>query len=166
MSNKRLNDKNQTYTIGLLTCYISPGAREYVIKTPSKLFNAFDLLTWIIISFLINSFLYKHAVMVFLIWLFLKKKTVRKESILAIRDVGIQVKTTYWGGSSVSRFINRQKVEDVIINEGISFWQIKSYMAILVKGENKMIVVFENLLPRLDPVLIHVYQGVRTILFS
>lgn len=65
------------------------------------------------------------------------------ESILAIRDVGIQVKTTYWGGSSVSRFINRNKIDDVIINEGISFWQIKSYMAILVKDEDKMVVVFE-----------------------
>jgi hypothetical protein len=31
----------------------------------------------------------------------------------------------------------------VIINEGISFWQIKSYMAIMVKGESKMTVVFE-----------------------
>lgn len=57
--------------------------------------------------------------------------------------MGIQVKTTYWGGSSVSRFINRNKIDDVIINEGISFWQIKSYMAILVKDEDKMVVVFE-----------------------
>lgn len=65
------------------------------------------------------------------------------ESILAIRDVGIQVQTVYWGGSTVSRFINRLKIEDVIINEGISFWQIKSYMAILVKDEDKMVVVFE-----------------------
>lgn len=111
------------------------------------------------------------------------------ESILAIRDVGIQVKTTYWGGSSVSRFINRNKIDDVIINEGISFWQIKSYMAILVKDEDKMVVVFEvsfryphglflffffthtqktpqHLLPRLKPVLLRVYQGTRTIIFT
>lgn len=65
------------------------------------------------------------------------------ESVLAIRDVGIQVKTVYWGGSSVSRFINRLKIDDIIINEGISFWQIKSYMAILVKDEDKMVVIFE-----------------------
>jgi hypothetical protein len=57
--------------------------------------------------------------------------------------VGIQIKTVYWGGSTVSRFINRMKIDDVIINEGISFWQIKSYMAILVKDEDKMVVVFE-----------------------
>jgi hypothetical protein len=49
----------------------------------------------------------------------------------------------YWGGSSVSRFINRLKIDDIIINEGISFWQIKSYMAILVKDEDKMVVIFE-----------------------
>lgn len=57
--------------------------------------------------------------------------------------MGIQVKTVYWGGSSVSRFINRLTIEDIIINEAISFWQIKSYMAILVKDEDKMVVVFE-----------------------
>lgn len=57
--------------------------------------------------------------------------------------MGIQVKTVYWGGSSVSRFINRLTIEDIIINEAISFWQIKSYIAILVKDEEKMVVVFE-----------------------
>ncbi|KAI8976203.1 GPI-GlcNAc transferase complex, PIG-H component-domain-containing protein [Pilobolus umbonatus] len=88
------------------------------------------------------------------------------KSILAIRDIGIQVKTTYWGGYTVSRFINRLKIEDIIINEGISFWQIKSYMAILVKDEAKMIVVFEHLLPRLRPVLLDVYKGTRDIIFN
>lgn len=53
------------------------------------------------------------------------------------------MKTVYWGGSSVSRFINRLTIEDIIINEAISFWQIKSYIAILVKDEEKMVVVFE-----------------------
>lgn len=43
----------------------------------------------------------------------------------------------------MSRFINRNKIDDIIINEGISFWQIKSYMAILVKDEDKMVVAFE-----------------------
>ncbi|KAI9470050.1 MAG: GPI-GlcNAc transferase complex, PIG-H component-domain-containing protein [Benjaminiella poitrasii] len=161
------DENNSTYKIGLLTCRISPGAqaREYVMQSSSKSFNVFDVIVWTVIVVLITFTLYKYASLLFVAWFFLKRKIVREESILAIQDVGIQVKTTYWGGSTVSRFINRPKIEDVIINEGISFWQIKSYMAILVKGENKMIVVFENLLPRLDPILIHVYQGIRTILF-
>lgn len=65
------------------------------------------------------------------------------ESILSMRDVGIQVRTTYYSGRSVSRFIDRRKIEDIIINEGITMWQIKSYMAILVKDQDRMVVVFE-----------------------
>lgn len=65
------------------------------------------------------------------------------ESILAMKDVGIQVRTVYWGGRTVSRFIDRRKIHDIIINEGITMWQIKSYMAIIVKNQEHMIVVFE-----------------------
>ncbi|KAI8374615.1 GPI-GlcNAc transferase complex, PIG-H component-domain-containing protein [Radiomyces spectabilis] len=92
-------------------------------------------------------------------------KTVKEESILAMRDIGIQVKTTYWGGSSVSRFVNRLKIEDVVLNEGITMWQIKSYMALLVKDQEKMTVVFEHLLPKLQPILLDVYRGVRQTIF-
>lgn len=103
---------------------------------------------------------YKYAFCSCVVWLLVKNKSVKQgkdiylpiftlaikhyiESILAIRDVGIQIKTSYWGGASVSRFINRNKIQDIIINEAISFWQIKSYMAILVKDEDKMVVAFE-----------------------
>ncbi|KAL9552262.1 hypothetical protein MBANPS3_003875 [Mucor bainieri] len=149
-------EQASTYTLESLTCRILPGqqAREYIVKASSSTIN------------LLDSQLYRYATAAALIWLFAKRKSVRQESILAIRDVGIQVKTTYWGGSSVTRFINRNKIDDVIINEGISFWQIKSYMAILVKDEDKMVVVFEHLLPRLRPVLLRAYQGTRTIIFT
>ncbi|GAN08409.1 hypothetical protein MAM1_0203c07920 [Mucor ambiguus] len=158
----------QIYTLESMTCRILPGlqAREYIVKSSSNAINLLDVFIWSIAIYLAKSQLYKYAIAAALIWLFAKQKSVRQESILAIRDVGIQVKTTYWGGSSVSRFINRNKIDDVIINEGISFWQIKSYMAILVKDEDKMVVVFEHLLPRLKPVLLRAYQGIRIIIFT
>ena len=65
------------------------------------------------------------------------------ESILAMKEIGIQVRTVYWGGKSVSKFIDQHKIDDIIINEGITMWQIKSYMAILVKNQDHMVVVFE-----------------------
>ncbi|KAI8642653.1 GPI-GlcNAc transferase complex, PIG-H component-domain-containing protein [Parasitella parasitica] len=156
------------YTLESMTCRILPGlqAREYTVKSSSKAITAIDLVVWAIILYVVKSGMYRYAAVLTLIWLFFKRKSVRKESILSIRDVGIQVKTTYWGGSSVSRFINRDKIDDVIINEGINFWQIKSYMAILVKNEDKMVVVFEHLLPRLKPVLLRAYQGTRAIIFT
>ncbi|CAO3649993.1 unnamed protein product [Mucor fragilis] len=157
-----------TYTLQSLTCRILPGlqAREYIVKSSANAVSLLDVFLWSIALYLAKSRLYTYAATAALIWLLLKRKSARQESILAIRDVGIQVKTTYWGGSSVSRFINRNKIDDVIINEGISFWQIKSYMAILVKDEDKMVVVFEHLLPRLKPVLLRAYQGTRAIIFT
>ncbi|KAI9312676.1 GPI-GlcNAc transferase complex, PIG-H component-domain-containing protein [Dichotomocladium elegans] len=84
---------------------------------------------------------------------------------MAIKDVGVQVRTVYWGGRSVSRFIDQHKIHDIIINEGITLWQIKSYMAILLSQEDKMVVVFEHLLPRLRPTLLEVYTGIRSVVF-
>jgi len=60
-----------------------------------------------------------------------------------IRDVGVQVKTVYLGGRSVSRFIDRSKISDIIINEAITMFHIRVYMAIIVEGEDKMVVVFQ-----------------------
>ncbi|KAI8078532.1 GPI-GlcNAc transferase complex, PIG-H component-domain-containing protein [Thamnidium elegans] len=162
------DEDNSTYTLGLMTCNILPGvkAREYIVRAPNRAIGFIDLLLWSTILYLLWCLHYKYSICILLVWLFLKRKSVRQESILAIRDVGIQVKTVYWGGSSVTRFINRLKIEDIIINEGISFWQIKSYMAILVKDEDKMVVVFENILPKLNPVLLRVYNGTRAVIFS
>ncbi|KAI8148697.1 GPI-GlcNAc transferase complex, PIG-H component-domain-containing protein [Fennellomyces sp. T-0311] len=108
---------------------------------------------------------YYYGVCMALIWLWLKTKTVKQESILAVKDIGVQVRTVYWGGRSVSKFIDQHKIDDIIINEGITMWQIKSYMAILVKQQDRMVVVFEHLLPRLRPVLLDVYWGTRAVIF-
>ncbi|SAM09185.1 hypothetical protein [Absidia glauca] len=90
---------------------------------------------------------------------------IRLESLLVMRDIGIQVKTTYWSGRTESKFINRLKIENVVINEGITLWQVKPYIAILVKDQDKMTIVFENLLPPLHPVLLETYRGTRQLLF-
>ncbi|KAG0258541.1 hypothetical protein DFQ27_004601 [Actinomortierella ambigua] len=90
---------------------------------------------------------------------------VTEETILVIRDVGVQVKTVYLGGRSVSRFIDRSRIADIIINEAITMMHIRVYMAIIVEGEDRMVVVFQHLLPRLNVVL-QAYHGARSILFN
>ncbi|RIB27112.1 GPI-GlcNAc transferase complex, PIG-H component-domain-containing protein, partial [Gigaspora rosea] len=89
----------------------------------------------------------------------------QKESILSIRDIGIQVETVYINGRTVSRFIERSKISDIIINEGITMLQVKFYMAIIVEGQDKMVVVFQHLLPKYS-ILIQVYRGTRSIIFN
>jgi hypothetical protein len=65
------------------------------------------------------------------------------ESLLVVRDLGIQLKTTYNTGRSQSKFIDKGKILELIINEGITLFQVKFYLAVLVEGEDKMSVVFE-----------------------
>ncbi|CAG8722794.1 3560_t:CDS:2, partial [Ambispora leptoticha] len=86
------------------------------------------------------------------------------ESILLIHDVGVQVKTTFMDGRCVSKFIDRSKILDVVINEGITMLSVKFYLAIIVEGQDRMVVVFEHLLPRLN-ILLKVYQGTRAVIF-
>ncbi|KAI9276797.1 GPI-GlcNAc transferase complex, PIG-H component-domain-containing protein [Phascolomyces articulosus] len=179
------NGKNSSYTIANLTCHVLPGqAREYTchantstITTLDMLYTVFSvILYWVLpipkISWIDSVYTidipendYYYGLCVLLIWLWLKSHTVKEESILAIREIGIQVRTVYWGGRSVSKFIDQHKIDDIIINEGITMWQIKSYMAILVKNQDRMVVVFEHLLPRLRPVLLDVYWGTRAVIF-
>jgi hypothetical protein len=87
------------------------------------------------------------------------------ESILAIRDIGVQVKTVYANGRERSRFIEQSKLADVLINEGIFLQKFVYYMMLMVKDQHRTVVVFENTLPRLH-CLLKVYRGVRSIMYG
>lgn len=67
----------------------------------------------------------------------------RAESLLVMRNMGVQVGTRYYSGRERKVFIERQRIESVIINEGIQTWAIFYYMAILVKGQERMVLPFE-----------------------
>ncbi|KAJ1342102.1 hypothetical protein BSLG_003325 [Batrachochytrium salamandrivorans] len=72
-----------------------------------------------------------------------KMTLVTSESVLVFRDMGIQLHTRCWGGFvSTTRFIPVSKILTVIINEGITLFQVKFYLAILVDGEDEMTVAF------------------------
>lgn len=112
----------------------------------------------------------------FAIWLASKVYTIKEgnsdpdilepvESLLVIKDLGLELKTTYLlFNKQESKFIDQSKILEIIINEGISRWQVKFYLAVIVDG-GSVAVVFENLLPRLD-VLKEVYNGTRKMMYN
>ncbi|KAI3657970.1 hypothetical protein MP638_003002 [Amoeboaphelidium occidentale] len=101
----------------------------------------------------------------FAIWLTSKVYTIKEESLLVIKDLGLELKTTYLlFNKQESKFIDQSKILEIIINEGISRWQVKFYLAVIVDG-GSVAVVFENLLPRLD-VLKEVYNGTRKMMYN
>ncbi|KAI9335309.1 GPI-GlcNAc transferase complex, PIG-H component-domain-containing protein [Obelidium mucronatum] len=70
-----------------------------------------------------------------------KESTVYKESLFILQNVGIQTQTST-GFSTSTVFIPTAKISEIIINEGITLFQVKYYMAIIVAGEQDMVVAF------------------------
>ncbi|KAL1921208.1 uncharacterized protein VTP21DRAFT_10924 [Calcarisporiella thermophila] len=149
--------------------YFADNAREYVLRTHRSLLSGLDF----VMLTLLAAYVYSHRVFVvyavsgalLLLWLWSKCNTVTQESLLIIRDLGIQVRTVYADGRATSQFIDRAKLSDIIINEGITLWQVKFYMALMVEGHDRLVVVFEHLLPRLK-VLLEVYHGARAVMYG
>ncbi|KAI8581259.1 hypothetical protein K450DRAFT_233897 [Umbelopsis ramanniana AG] len=163
------------YSLNPLTNELSyralPGVREYVVHSDAQIWSITSiafLTLCAIFSYVMRDIVYMRWVIgcALAAWVWIKFNTVKEESILAVRNVGVQVKTTYLSGRSVSQFIERSRVCDIIIHEAITMWQVKFYMAIITAKQDKMTVVFEHLLPPLNPTLITVYHGARSMIFS
>eukprot|EP01103_Thecamoeba_quadrilineata_P021552 TRINITY_DN993_c0_g1_i6.p1 TRINITY_DN993_c0_g1~~TRINITY_DN993_c0_g1_i6.p1 ORF type:complete len:104 (-),score=12.19 TRINITY_DN993_c0_g1_i6:191-502(-) len=92
-------------------------------------------------------------------------RDIKKESLLVIPDMGVQVTTVHFSGKRNDLFIDKTKIQSIIINEGIQCFRVIFYMAFIVKGHDKMIIAFENLCPRLDD-LLKVYHGTRTVILQ
>ncbi|KAF9356317.1 hypothetical protein BGX26_005422 [Mortierella sp. AD094] len=152
-------------------CYAhADNTREYIMTSDAKRINSYDFMLAPLclgLVYTLGTTITCYAIITLLIVsrIVVKLFMVTEETILVIRDVGVQVKTVYLGGRSSSRFIDRSKISDIIINEAITMLHIRVYMAIIVDGEDKMVVVFQNLLPRLR-VLLQAYHGARSIIFN
>jgi phosphatidylinositol glycan class H protein len=79
--------------------------------------------------------------------------------------MGVQLTTKYFSGLEKHKFIEKEKIRNVIVNEGIKFGDIKFYLAFVIRSSDEMIIAFENLMPKLR-VLSDVFQGARYILFG
>ncbi|CAG8532333.1 8120_t:CDS:2 [Acaulospora morrowiae] len=149
---------------------LADNARVYTITSDQSFMGLFDVMYVLLFAIVIGemnniTISYSICIIMIIIWLWTKFNIVKSESILSVRDVGVQVTTVYLNGRSVSKFIDKSKISDIIINEGITMLQVKFYMAIIVEGQDRMVVVFQHLLPKLN-VLIQVYRGTRSVIFN
>lgn len=91
--------------------------------------------------------------------------TVRSESLIAIEEVGVQLNTTYFNGRVDSKFVDKSKIEQIVMNEGITLCRVVFYVAFIMKNEDKMTLAFENLRPSLRT-LMKVFRGIRSKMFG
>ncbi|KAJ3161912.1 GPI mannosyltransferase 1 [Geranomyces variabilis] len=77
-----------------------------------------------------------------------RMQAVRHESITFMQSFGITLEQATAVGKKQT-FIPLTDVVDVVINEAITRWTIKYYLAIIVKDKPELVVVFEHFMPRL-----------------
>jgi hypothetical protein len=74
------------------------------------------------------------------------------ETLVVIRDLGVQLETKYYSGKQTHLFIEKRIIKSIIINEGIKSYNFLFYMAFIVEGNSRMILAFNvsSILPLSD----------------
>lgn len=62
---------------------------------------------------------------------------------MLIEGLGAMVSSQTYAGRKKQEFISADRIEALIINEGITFHSVVFYMAIMLKGKNEMILLFD-----------------------
>lgn len=90
-----------------------------------------------------------------------------EESLLVLQGLGIQTSTSspYFFVSPTTTFIPTTRIQDIVIHEAFKSLEVRFYLAVIVEGATEVVVVFPNLLPRLD-VLQEVWRGARRCLYA
>lgn len=68
---------------------------------------------------------------------------VTEESMLVVREVGVQLERRTHFGRSKTRFIPRERLLELVLSEGIHCHQFVFYLAFIVEGERRMVLPFE-----------------------
>uniref|UniRef100_A0A0G4IDT8 Phosphatidylinositol N-acetylglucosaminyltransferase subunit H conserved domain-containing protein n=1 Tax=Chromera velia CCMP2878 TaxID=1169474 RepID=A0A0G4IDT8_9ALVE len=92
-----------------------------------------------------------------------KVELVKEESLTVIDGLGVQLQTTFLSGKEKSLFVDAEKIEEVVVNEGILAADIIFFLGITVRNQKNVVVPFQSLMPRL-PVLLRVWAAVRSSL--
>lgn len=72
-----------------------------------------------------------------------------EESILVIKDFGVQLRRKYASGSEYTEFLERNKINKVFIHECIKRSSICYQLAFLLHGENRLSLSFNYVYPGL-----------------
>ncbi|KAF2439485.1 hypothetical protein P171DRAFT_396805 [Karstenula rhodostoma CBS 690.94] len=90
-----------------------------------------------------------------------------EESLVVLRGLGLQTSTTssIYLRTPTTRFIPTTSVQDVFIHEAFKGFEIRFYLAVVVREEEDVVVVFPRMLPRRG-ILEEVWRGSRRCLWE
>lgn len=152
----------------LLVCrQPTPDVCQFVVSQETAGLRVSDMMAIGLVSWAAHIFFRGPALLALLpIVVYLARSALRvcQESLVVIRNVGIQTETVTLGGFRTVKSFELSGIEDLIIHEALQMFEYRYYMAILPRRTNSPSIMFPNLLPRLD-VLLPVYHGCRQLLF-
>jgi hypothetical protein len=88
-----------------------------------------------------------------------------QESLLVVHDLGVQTRRKYYSGKEDCRFVERGRIQEVIINEGVGYAAVTYYIAVITSDDPEMMLAFRDMIPALND-LLHVYHCIRSVIFG
>jgi phosphatidylinositol glycan class H protein len=156
---------------GLAVQFVSPGedVQEYKVLAPAqRLFTEVDAMlvslpavavAWQLVLFTAGSDapvrfgLTTVLLLVAIFRLFCRYTRIKEESLLIMRDIGVQFRTTAASGKETSKFVAKSSIKCIVINEGVHNQQYIYYMAFAIKNHHKLAMAFQHIYPRLADLL-------------
>jgi len=126
----------------------------YTLVDTSSVWTIWDglVLTFIVYLGLSQGLWTWLSVLTSLVWVQIKSRHVLQESLLIIPNIGLQLEVkrgfirTGWMAGLLNQdqvvFLVASSIQDVFINEALTRWTVVYYLALLVKGQTKLIIVF------------------------
>ena len=97
-----------------------------------------------------------------------------QESVLALRGLGVQVKSVRRGGAAAVRFVDAGSLRALVVNEGVQRCDVRYYLALVLAGagaaaaaadaDRALLTLFDASRPRL-PALASAYRSLLPALF-
>ncbi|KAL6068126.1 hypothetical protein QOT17_008372 [Balamuthia mandrillaris] len=182
----------------------SPNEREYVLRNQKHPFPLLARFLWLLTalqgvllllgrssssasSSSLGFWLFVVTLLLALAKTYFRITSVSEERLLVMRDLGVQLTTKLYSGAQSRQFIEKELLESVFINEGLVTYQILYYLALKLKGHNRLVLPFQvpfccflvvlcfvvltqgtnvkHACPRLR-VLLPIYKGTRALLYG
>ena len=80
----------------------------------------------------------------------IRRNEVIEESVLVIKDFGVQIRQKFASGLEEIKFLERAKVEEVLIHEAIKGSSVGFSLAFQVQDSNLLVLTFKNVYPGLE----------------
>ncbi|KAJ1726889.1 hypothetical protein LPJ61_004891 [Coemansia biformis] len=146
----------------------SPDVCEFTVRRDTAGVWLGDMLAIALASWAVHIFFRNHVLLALMpVVLYLARSSLRvcQESLVVIRNVGIQTETVTLAGFRSVRSYELPQIKDLFIHEALQLFEYRYYMALLPREtQSSIVIMFPHLLPKLDA-LLPVYHGARRLLF-